>query len=251
VIWDWSARLIDTSFDFRTDALGKDPDSHSPTLRRFHRQLWSRTLRSGARFDLVDTTPGAYLHHRSELGEFFLASDSVIPTFTRWQSMTGVISQIPEVENEEFRTIGYTIGGMMIFPGNKINGKQTLNGARGFTRQIADRFDLTLECIRRHYQSEKSPLDNVLKRYGEFFSLFSDFRGYVDYFLLQDLVVDGSEQVKFFMHFDNFTTPSVPKDVDTYLEYRQRSIAFVGARNQRIGQVSRALAQQLTTGESL
>ena len=27
---------------------------------------------------------GVYLHHRSELGEFFLSSDSVIPTFTRW-----------------------------------------------------------------------------------------------------------------------------------------------------------------------
>jgi hypothetical protein len=243
--------MIDTSFDFRTDAFGKDPDSHSPTLRRYHRQLWSRTLQSGARFDLVDTTPGAYLHHRSELGEFFLASDSVIPTFTRWQSMQGVISQLPEVENEEFRTIGYTIGGMMIFPGNKIDGKQTLNGARGFTRKIADRFDLTLECIRRHYRSEKSPLGDVLKRYGEFFSLFNDFRGYVEYFLLQDLVADGSEQVKFFMHFDNFTTPPVPKDVNTYLEYRQRSIAFVRARNRRIDQVSRSLALQLPTPGSL
>ncbi len=35
-------------------------------------------------FDLDTTTSGAYLHHRSDLGEFFLASDSVIPTFTRW-----------------------------------------------------------------------------------------------------------------------------------------------------------------------
>jgi hypothetical protein len=119
--------MIDTSFDFRTDASGKDPDSHSPTLRRYHRQLWSKPLPSGARFDLIDTTPGAYLHHRSELGEFFLASDSVIPTFTRWASMQRIISQIPEVENEAFRTIGYTICGMAIFPGNKIDGKQTLN----------------------------------------------------------------------------------------------------------------------------
>ena len=36
-------------------------------------------------------------------------------------------------------------GGMMVFPGNRIDGKQTINGARGFNRKIADGFDLTLE----------------------------------------------------------------------------------------------------------
>ncbi len=231
--------MIDTSFDFRTDASGKDPDSRRPTLRRYHQQLWSRPLPSGGRFDLVDTTPGVYLHHRSELGEFFLASDSVIPTFTRWKSMQSIINQLSDVENEAFRTIGYTIGGMIIFPSNRIDGKQTLNGARGFNRKIADRLDLTLECIRRHYRSEESPLGDALNRYSEFFSLFDDFRGYVNFFLLHDLIADGLDQVKFFMHFDNFTTPSVPKDVDTYREYRQRSIEFIRARNRRIDHVSR------------
>ena len=41
------------------------------------------------------------------------------------------------------------------------------------------------------------------------------------------------------MHFDGFTTPSVPKDVYTYLEYRQRSIEFIKARNRRIDYLSR------------
>ena len=40
--------LIDTSFDFRTDASGKDPDAYSPTLRQYHRLLWSKPLPSGA-----------------------------------------------------------------------------------------------------------------------------------------------------------------------------------------------------------
>jgi hypothetical protein len=227
--------MINTAYDFRQDSAGKDPDSHSPTLRRYHRELWSRRLRNGARFDLVDTTPGVYLHHRTDLGEFFLASDSVIPTFTRWESMRGITSQRPEEEHEAFRTIGYTMGGMMLFPGNKVDGKQTLNGARGFNRKIADRFDLTLESIRRHYRSEESPLGDTLNRYREFFSLFGDFRGYVEFFLLQDLIAgDDFERVKFFMHFDNFTTSSVPKDLETYVEYRRRSIEFVTARNRRI-----------------
>src|SRR5664279_780123 len=144
-------RAIDTSFDFRTDAFGKDPDAYSATLRRYHQLLWSKPLPSGPLFDLDDITPGVYLHHRSDLGEFFLSSDSVIPTFTRWIAMKPITAQFPEAENETFRTIGYTIGGMMIWPANQVAGKVTINGARGFDRRIADRMDLTLECIRRHY----------------------------------------------------------------------------------------------------
>lgn len=225
---------IDTSFDFRSDAAGRDPDAYSPTLRRYHRLLWSKPLPCGRPFQLNDAVLGAYLHHRSELGEFVLSSDSVIPSFTRWVSMRHIVGQFPEEENEAFRSIGYTIGGMMVFPGNRIDGKQTINGARGFNRQIADRFDLTLECIRRHYLGEGSPLAETLSRYREFFALFQDFSGYVDFFMLQDLVSPDRSTVRFFMPFDNFKTPSVPNDVGAYTSYRERSIAFVQARNRRI-----------------
>jgi len=227
--------MIDTAFDFRTDAGGRDPDTHSPTLRRYHRLLWSKPLPSGCAFDLDDTTPGAYLHHRSRLGEFFLTSDSVIPTYTRWSSLQSIVSQLDETENEAFRTVGYTIGGMMLFPGNKIEAKQTINGARGFNRKIADRLDLTLECIRRHYRSQPSPLRDTLERYGDFFSLFSDFRGYVNFFLLQDLVTADARRVNFFMAFDDFKTSAVPRNLDAYADYRRRTIEFVNARNRRIG----------------
>lgn len=65
--------IIDTSFDFRTDTPpGKDPDSHSPKLKAYHKLLWSKTLPNGKAFNLDDTKARAYLHHRSELGEFFL-----------------------------------------------------------------------------------------------------------------------------------------------------------------------------------
>jgi hypothetical protein len=39
--------LIDTAFDLRKDTPGypkKDPDACSPTLRRYHKYLWSNTL---------------------------------------------------------------------------------------------------------------------------------------------------------------------------------------------------------------
>lgn len=224
---------IDTSFAFRVDAGGKDPDTHSPTLRAYHKRLWSRELPNGVRFTLDDHTPGSYLHHSSELGEFSLSSDAVMATFNRHVSMAPLLSQIPQAERDAFDTITYTIGGMMVFPGYRVDGKMTINGARGFNRKISDRMDLTLECIRRHYRHEPSPLAPTLDRYADFFALFGDFRGYTDFFLLQDLLDDDSS-VRFFMPFDDFRPPSIPKDLDGYLRFRERSIAFVEARNRRI-----------------
>ena len=70
---------VDVTFDFRSDTPpNKDPDQHSPALRSYHRRLWSKPLPSGKVFDLRDTTPGCYLHHKSEIGEFFLSSDTVL-----------------------------------------------------------------------------------------------------------------------------------------------------------------------------
>jgi hypothetical protein len=227
---------IDIAFDFRTDANGRDPDAYSPTLLRYHKLLWSRPLPSGAAFDLSDSAPDTYLHHHSDLGEFWLSSDSVIPTFTGHTRMRKIIDQIPAAEHESFMSIAYTIGGMMLFPSNKVDGKQTINGARGFHPSIADRFDLTAECIRRHYLDEWSPLAEVLARYESFFALFDDFQGYVGFFLLNDLVGDSGE-VKFFMDFDDFNPPSKPRDVETYLRYRNLSIEFIHARNRRIQQL--------------
>jgi hypothetical protein len=92
---------------------------HSPTLRQYHKLLWSKLLPSGRPFYLSDATPGVYLHHHSELlGEFFLCSDAVIPAFTRWKRFMHITELIPVEEDEAFRRIGYTIGGMMVFPGN-------------------------------------------------------------------------------------------------------------------------------------
>ena len=83
-----------------------------------------------------------------------------------------------------------------------------------------------------------SPLGETLARYSDFFKLFDDFRGYVDFFLLRDLVTDGYQSVKFFMKFDDFKPPAVPKDLDTYRLFRRRSIDFIKARGRRIDLVA-------------
>lgn len=227
--------LIDVTFDFRSDTPDRgDPDALSPTLLRYHQLLWSKPLPSGADFTLDAARPGHYLYHQSGLGEFTLSSDSIIPTFTHWIRMQPIVTQIPEKENEAFRAIGYTIGGMMIWPCNPIDGQRTINVERGFNQRIADRMDLTLECIRRNYLGEPSPLDATLERYEEFFALFGDFRGFVDHFFFQDLTAADYSEVIFFMPFDDFKPPAVPRDLATYLDYRQRSIDSIAARNSRI-----------------
>ena len=75
----------------------------------------------------------------------------------------------------------------------------------------------------------------MLSRYANFFALFEEFRGYVSFFLLEDLITNDGN-VKFFTPFDNFRPPAIPQDVCTYVEYRHRSIDFIEARNHRIEQ---------------
>ena len=227
---------IDVTFDFRSDTPGypkNDPDASSPTLRGYQKRLWSKRLPSGVLFTLDDTTHH-YLHHQSELGEFFLASDAVIPTFRKEASLSHIIHTIPDAEREAFLRVSYTIGGMIVFPGNRVGRKMTINGARGFHPRIKDRFDLTVECIRRHYRNESSPLSDLLRRYAAFFGLFGDFRGYVEFFLLQDLVSDDCSAVTFFTPFEDFTTSPLPASLDEYLAYRHLAVKFIEARNSRI-----------------
>lgn len=111
----------------------------------------------------------------------------------------------------------------------------TLNGARGFNSKIAGRFDLTLECIRRYYDGRRrlSPLEDVPVRYKKFFALFGDFNGYVDFFLLQDLLNDDGT-IDYFHRFKDFDTPAVPNDETEHLKYLAKSNSFIRARNARI-----------------
>jgi len=238
---------IDVAFDFRADTpVGKDPDTESPTLRRYHKFLWSKPLPSGRTFDLSITTRGHYLYHDSVSGQFSLSSDAVMQTFTG-NTRPAYIEQFLEPENEAFRTICYTIGAMMVYPGNRIDRKMTINQARGCHPRIRDRFDLTVECIRLHYLGEASPLADVLSRYADFFALFDDFRGYVNFFLLEDLVThDGN--VKLFTPLDDLRPSVIPKDVGTYAEYRRRSIEFIEARNHRIEQWTSARVRRCGAG---
>ena len=226
---------IDTSFNFRSDSNGKDPDSHSPTLRKYHRFLWSKQLPIGEYLELEEIDSN--LVYRFNMQTLRFSSDSISNSYIGTRKIGHFKELIPQSEFEEFRDKGSTIGGYIIFPSARVDGKMTINGARGFNTKIADRFDLTLECIRLHYQRRENPLDGTFNTpvNSFFFSLFKDFKGYVDFFLLQDLTDIQYEKVSFFTQIEKpFEKSPIPETAAEYREYKRATLEFVSRRNQRI-----------------
>ena len=225
---------IDISFNVYSDTPeGKDPDSFSPTLRSYHKILWSKKLPNGSFFSLDETIP-LRLHHKSKLGEFVLSSDSIAHTYSNIKNTKNIIKKIDTQELINFVSLCSTIGGYIIFPSERINNQMTINGARGVNKKIRDRFDLTLECIRRYYNEEDSPLNETFKRYKQFFYLFETFQGYVDFFLLQDLVSNDYSSIKYFIPFESFENYPLPNDIEEYQQYKYNLSKFVLARSQRM-----------------
>jgi hypothetical protein len=139
-----SGSLIDTSFDVRTDTGGRDPDNHSATLWRYHQLLWGKPLPIGATFDL-----DAKLHHKSDLGEFWLASDGIVHTYTRWLQparLVEVIRQVPPEETTAFYNLACTVGAYLVFPirvrvdgsrqGTNVAGQGIRHGSGGQTPRV-------------------------------------------------------------------------------------------------------------------
>ncbi len=224
--------IIDTNFNFYSDSNGGDPDSTSPTLRKYHMILWSKSLPNGNLLKLRDNEKGAYLYHESELGKFYFGSDAITHSYKNHKRKKWLTEQIPTEVNELFDT-GSTIGAYIIFPNNRIDGKHTINQARGVNSLIDDRFDLTLECIRLFYSGGKSPLYETLLRYADFFDLFGNFMGYIHFFFLDDLI-DENNEIKFYLPFDGFKTRPSFSDVSQYLLYKTKVVDFIRSRNKRI-----------------
>ena len=226
---------IDTTFDFRNDSNGKDPDAYSPTLRKYHRLLWSKQLPIGERLELEEDNSNLVYKFNMQTMKF--GSDSISNSYIGTKKIAHLANEVSSSEFEEFRDKGSSIGGYIIFPSERVDGKMTINGARGFNTKIADRFDLTLECIRLHYQRCENPLEETFKNpiNSFFFSLFRNFRGYVDYFFLQDLVDSQYEKVGFFTQIEKpFEKSPIPETAAEYREYKSATLEFVRRRNQRI-----------------
>lgn len=148
-----------------------------------------------------------------------------------------VLEQIPPAELRAFRDLACTIGGYIVFPvQTRVDGRWRWS------------IDQSRACIQDPgpvrpdpgvhppaYRGEASPLTAALAPYAGFFDLFGDFAGYVDHFLLADLVDHEKQTVRFFADFDDFSGVVLPAGrVDEYREFMSRAMAFVRARNERI-----------------
>ena len=207
---------------------------YSPLLQRYHALLWSKALPSGKEFTLTPGRVGSVLvlHHQSQLGSFVLSSDTIANS--NRGKLRHFYEQMGSAANAAWHKEGGSIGGRLVFPRNRTDGNQTINQARGTHARIRDRFDLTLEAIRRHYLAEPSPLSETLGRYSDYFELFENFGGFVNFFLLQDLVTDDGAGVDFYIPFENYSTSPLPETFESYQEFRRRQLVFVARRNQRI-----------------
>lgn len=222
--------MIDIDFDFRKDSKCSDPDRDSRLLYDSQKLLWNKKLPNGKLLDLnVIGNSSRLLLKTNLIGN--LSSDRICPHF--YDKYNGKFNNwMSKNEGEEFKYIVRTIGGHIIFPAHKKDGF-TINQARGVNRKISDRFDLTLECIKRFYENEQSPLYSTLKKYSEYLNLFVDFKGFVNFFLLQDFL-DKNGQVLFCIPFDNFNREPLPKNQLEYKNYKSKTIELINKRNSRI-----------------
>lgn len=235
---------IDVDFDFTTDHKywetyrkghsESDPDVNSPKLRLYQQMLYSRQTPSGKKLDLVQGRSKNYDYLVCDGVRY--GSDSIINMYAY---------KLPKIEKEiekyeeiivEYIHKGYTIGGEIIFPKHDKTYGQTINQRRGWCPKIKDRFDLTLECIRLFYEDKNSKLYNVLKIDAEFFKLFVDFKGYVDFFFLNDLVSEDYKKVKLFIgtNEDAFKRNPLPQNKGEWEKLFASQMDFLENRNDRI-----------------
>jgi hypothetical protein len=175
--------------------------------------------------------------------EWVYSSDAIIHTYKDWKKLAlikEVLTQEELNEIEHIHSLGNQIAGYVIFPGKQRDKKQTINQRRGMLSSISDRFDLTLECIRRSYEGDDDhPLGETFRVYWSFFEQFGNFKSYVKFFFLEDLVKFQENQsvIKFWLPINNFKLEDnhvLPQNKQNYLHFLRNVKTFVIKRKERI-----------------
>lgn len=243
-------RVFDTTFDYKTDTPATtrpDADKDSQILRAHHELLWSKKLPLSEKIfaPKVTTRKDRYLIFTDANDKkHCYGSDAITSSYTKWvkakkprsRALVDAIAGLTGDQKRLYLSPPYTIGSAMIWPVRKAN-YWTMNRARGARLLIADRMDLTLECIRRHYAEEPgSPLADSTTAYKDFFELFGTFKGFVEFFHFEDLITPGSDyqEIEYFLEPNAFTRAGTPATKDEYVEYREKVLAFIKKRSERM-----------------
>ncbi len=213
-------------------AKGYDPDAGSPKMKDVQRILYNnRKLPNGELF---------YLGTNFKWNDIQFSNDSIIASLRYKKFYPEIIDIASECKDyrkwvEDFIGEAYTIGGIMLFP---VPYKQkSINVARGPDNPtVFERFDLTLECIKGYYDgvetfhNRKDDVLAAVNRNADFFSKFKDFKGYVDFFYLQDFV-DKDYNINRFV--DYLGKP----DKKDYWVFMDNQMNCLRKRNERISNV--------------
>ena len=185
-----------------------DPDQKSKKLYRLHEFLCNL---QGLKMSISENN---YCELVTDDKKIRLSSDSIMSIYWHWsgkgypyKNMQEIIEKISselQRENEynkhdnpikefikSYLQKANTIGGFVVFPKHYL---PTVNTERGRSGKIRDRFDLTLECIRRAYQygdfycEDDNPLFGLPEEDKEFFRMFGSFENYIRFFCLDDWV---------------------------------------------------------------
>ena len=98
--------MINVNFNFFSEVKkGQDPDAKSPTLKKYHKILWSKSLPNGKTFNLKDDNTELsknYLYHKSQLGYYVFGSDAITHSYRKHKSKKHITEQIPDEVNDMF-----------------------------------------------------------------------------------------------------------------------------------------------------
>ena len=136
---------VDVTFSMRSDSRSIDPDdlrTGSPTLRKYHRLLWSRPApgTAGEALEWHADSNRVYLWHESaRLGRFALGSDTIATSHSAYSRfpVSSLYKELEPERRERFHRTCSSIGGYIVFPVHR----QSINQRRGGA-PLCDRFDL-------------------------------------------------------------------------------------------------------------
>jgi hypothetical protein len=231
---------LDSGTSYFRDGKYKDVDAASPRLYCCHELLWSGELPNGENLRLVfcRESDNRFML-KDENFPLPLTSDTISRSHSKLDNLlqSGVISK--EEANGYLRA-SRSIGSFLIWPirGDKGNPWNTVNIVRA--RTVNDRIDLTLWHLKNCYEKnwgedERDELGKPIglyktfKLYRSWFELFKTFKGFVDFFHLQDFVNEGDYSVQLFAE-----TTAIRMGSDLELKYVRWLLDKISARDEKL-----------------